>query len=52
MKNMYEEMSKDAYTVDGAATNWVKVDNSEAYYAADTCTQDETACGTPVASRT
>ena len=52
MKNMYEEMSKDAYTVDGAATNWVKVDNSEAYYAADTCTLDETACGTPVASRT
>ena len=41
MKNMYEEMSKNAYTVDGAATNWVKVANSEAYYAADTCTQDE-----------
>ena len=38
MKNMYEEMSKNAYTVDGAATNWVKVDNSEAFYAADTCT--------------
>jgi immune inhibitor A len=41
MKNMYEEMSKGAYTVDGEATNWVQVDNSEAYYAADTCTQDE-----------
>ncbi len=40
MKNMYEEMSKGAYTVDGAATDWVKVDNSEAYYAADTCTQN------------
>ena len=40
MKNMYEEMSKGAYTVDGAATKWVKVANSEAYYAADTCTQD------------
>ena len=41
MKNMYEEMSKGAYTVTGAATNWVKVPHGEAYYAADTCTKNE-----------
>ncbi len=41
MKAMYEEMSKGAYTVTGEATPWIKLDNSEAYYAADTCTQDE-----------
>ena len=34
MKNMYEEMSKGAYTVTGAATPWVKVPHSEAYYGA------------------
>src|SRR5687767_4975987 len=37
MKNMYEEMSKGAYTVNGAATEWVQLDDSEAFYAADTC---------------
>jgi immune inhibitor A len=41
MKNMYEEMSKNAYTVDGAATNWIQVPNSEAYYAADTCVKND-----------
>jgi immune inhibitor A len=41
MKNMYEEMSKGAYSVDGAATPWVKVPHSEAYYGATTCHQDE-----------
>ena len=41
MKNMYEEMSKGAYTVSGAATPWVKVAHSEAYYGATVCHQDE-----------
>ncbi|SDD76700.1 immune inhibitor A domain-containing protein [Auraticoccus monumenti] len=44
MKAMYEEMSKGAYTVDGEASPWITLDNSEAYYAADTCqlvTDDE-----------
>lgn len=41
MRNMYTEMSKGAYTVDGAATPWVKVDHSEAYYGATVCHQDE-----------
>lgn len=40
MKNMYEEMSKGAYTVGGEATPWIKLKNSEAYYAADTCSRD------------
>ena len=40
MKNMYEEMSKGAYTVTGAATPWVKVPHSEAYYGATTCHQN------------
>jgi immune inhibitor A len=40
MKNMYEEMSQGAYTVTGAATPWVKVDHSEAWYGANTCAQD------------
>ena len=30
MKNMYEEMSRGAYTVSGEATPWVKVPHSEA----------------------
>ena len=38
MKNMYEEMSKGAYTVDGAATEWVTVPHSEAWYGASRCT--------------
>jgi immune inhibitor A len=40
MKNMYEEMSKGAYTVDGAATEWVEVPHSEAWYGASRCTQN------------
>ncbi|MGH3333439.1 MAG: immune inhibitor A domain-containing protein [Nocardioidaceae bacterium] len=42
MKNMYEEMSHGAYTVGGSATPWVTVDHSEAWYGANTCSQDET----------
>jgi immune inhibitor A len=38
MRNHYLEMSKGAYTVDGAATPWVKVPHSEAWYGADRCT--------------
>lgn len=37
MKNMYEEMSHGAYTVDGEATPWVTVPHSEAYYGASVC---------------
>ena len=37
MQNMYLEMSKGAYTVDGAATPWVKVPHSEAWYGATRC---------------
>ena len=40
MKNMYEEMSKGAYTVTGSATPWVKVPHSEAWYGASRCFQD------------
>lgn len=38
MRNHYLEMSKGAYTVDGAATPWVEVPHSEAWYGADRCT--------------
>jgi immune inhibitor A len=41
MHNMYLEMSKGLYTVDGAATPWVKVPHSEAWYGANRCFQDE-----------
>lgn len=41
MKNMYEEMSHGAYTVTGAATPWVTVPHSEAYYGAQRCFQNE-----------
>jgi immune inhibitor A len=41
MKNMYEEMSHGAYTVDGEATPWVKVDHSEAYYGATVCHKND-----------
>ena len=41
MKNMYEEMSKGAYTVSGAATPWITVPHSEAYYGATVCHKDE-----------
>jgi immune inhibitor A len=37
MHNMYREMSKGAYTVDGQATPWIQVPHSEAWYGADTC---------------
>ena len=37
MKNMYEEMSRNAYTVTGEATPWVKVPHSEAWYGAQRC---------------
>ena len=41
MRNMYEEMSHGAYTVHGAATPWVKVPHSEAYYGASVCHQND-----------
>ncbi|GAA4368981.1 immune inhibitor A domain-containing protein [Agromyces bauzanensis] len=41
MKAMYEEMSRGAYTVTGAATPWVTVPHSEAYYGASLCFQNE-----------
>lgn len=41
MKNMYEEMSKGAYTVDGEATPWVTVPHSEGWYAASRCFLNE-----------
>ncbi|GAB3900847.1 immune inhibitor A domain-containing protein [Microbispora bryophytorum] len=37
MKNMYEEMSKGAYTVTGQAVGWLKVPHSEAWYGAGKC---------------
>ena len=40
MRNMYEEMSKGAYSVRGQATDWVQVEHSEAWYAADVCTKN------------
>jgi len=40
MKNMYEEMSKGAYTVSGSATPWVTVPHSEAWYGASRCIDD------------
>ncbi|GGP82018.1 immune inhibitor A domain-containing protein [Streptosporangium pseudovulgare] len=40
MKNMYEEMSKGAYTVSGQASPWIKVPHSEAYYGARACGQE------------
>ena len=41
MKSMYEEMSRGAYTVTGAATPWITVPHSEAYYGASLCFQNE-----------
>ncbi|MFD0884164.1 immune inhibitor A domain-containing protein [Streptosporangium algeriense] len=41
MRNMYEELSKGAYTVTGEATQWVKVPHSEAYYGARACGKEE-----------
>ncbi|WP_020520630.1 immune inhibitor A domain-containing protein [Catelliglobosispora koreensis] len=40
MRNMYLEMSKGKYTVDGQATPWVKVPHSEGWYGASRCFQD------------
>ncbi|MCC5578727.1 immune inhibitor A [Microtetraspora sp. AC03309] len=37
MKNMYEELSKGAYTVSGEAVGWIKVPHSEAWYGAGKC---------------
>ncbi|GAA0433078.1 hypothetical protein Acor_07060 [Acrocarpospora corrugata] len=37
MKKMYEEMSKGAYTVAGAAIGWLKVPHSEGWYGAAAC---------------
>jgi immune inhibitor A len=42
MRNMYEEMSKGKYTVTGAASPWITVPHSEAWYGADRCTFDGT----------
>jgi immune inhibitor A len=41
MKNMYEEMSRGAYTVTGKTTEWVEVPHSEAYYGASVCHLNE-----------
>ncbi|MGB4135013.1 MAG: immune inhibitor A domain-containing protein [Microbacterium sp.] len=41
MKNMYEEMSRGAYTLTGQATAWVTVPHSEAYYGATVCHQND-----------
>ncbi|WP_417555107.1 immune inhibitor A domain-containing protein [Microbacterium sp.] len=41
MKNMYEEMSRGAYTLTGEATPWVKVKHSEAYYGATVCHKND-----------
>lgn len=40
MRNMYEEMSKGAYTVSGQASPWVTMPHSEGWYAASRCTPD------------
>ncbi|WP_117215046.1 immune inhibitor A domain-containing protein [Allorhizocola rhizosphaerae] len=40
MRNMYLEMSKGKYTVDGQASPWVKVPHSEAWYGATRCVPD------------
>ncbi|PZG39994.1 protease [Spongiactinospora gelatinilytica] len=37
MKNMYEEMSKGAYSVTGEAVGWIKAPHSEAWYGAAAC---------------
>jgi len=41
MKNMYEEMSRGAYTLTGEATAWVSVPHSEGYYGATVCHLNE-----------
>jgi len=37
LKNMYEELSKGAYTVTGQVVGWIKVPHSEAWYGAGRC---------------
>lgn len=37
MRKMYKHMSQSKYIVRGAATDWVEVEHSEAWYGADTC---------------
>jgi immune inhibitor A len=37
LKNMYEEMSKGAYSVTGEAVGWIKAPHSEAWYGASAC---------------
>ncbi|MEU6998491.1 immune inhibitor A domain-containing protein [Nonomuraea sp. NPDC046570] len=39
LKNMYEEMSKGAYSVTGSAVGWIKVPHSEGWYGAARCGQ-------------
>ncbi|MFK4762845.1 immune inhibitor A domain-containing protein [Microbacterium sp. ZW T5_45] len=41
MKNMYEEMSRGAYSLSGEATAWVSVPHSEGYYGATVCHLNE-----------
>ncbi|MFU8851694.1 immune inhibitor A domain-containing protein [Micromonospora sp. SL1-18] len=41
MHNMYLEMSKGAYTVNGQASPWITMPHSEAWYAASRCTKDD-----------
>ncbi|MEV0425279.1 immune inhibitor A domain-containing protein [Micromonospora sp. NPDC050495] len=41
MHNMYLEMSKGAYTVNGQASPWITMPHSEAWYAANRCFQNE-----------
>lgn len=41
MHNMYLEMSKGAYTVDGQASPWIKLPHSEAWYGASRCFKDQ-----------
>ncbi|MEV4418094.1 immune inhibitor A domain-containing protein [Catellatospora sp. NPDC049609] len=39
MRNMYLEMSKGAYTVEGQATPWITLPHSEGWYAASVCSE-------------
>ncbi len=41
MKNMYEEMSRGAYSLSGSATEWVSVPHSEGYYGATVCHKND-----------
>jgi immune inhibitor A len=41
MKNMYEEMSRGAYSLSGEATEWVSVPHSEGYYGATVCHRND-----------